>query len=322
MSVVDPLLKKAQEGKRESKTIDFKASFNPTHTGECCEIIKDIVAMANSGGGVIVVGLADKGSPTGADLSNLASLDASHLGNLLHKYTESSFADVEIHDITRGKDAVVAIRVGPADTPLVFAQAGTYPDPDKPGKQKTAFAKGTVFFRHGAKSEPGSTEDIRASLDRKLDTARRDLMRNVQRAASAPRGAVVQVLKEGISGEVSPEGMAVRVTSDPSAPVIGVLDYDKTHPYRQRHLVEAVLKLLPKGTSFGPYDVQTIRVVHGLDSNRAFCHVFAYGGRQFSDALAAWIVEQWKADQAFFTKTRTTYLEYTRSKGWTGRKKK
>ena len=39
-------------------------------------------------------------------------------------------------------------------------------------KQKTAFSAGTVYFRHGAKSEPGTSEDLRASLERELDRIR------------------------------------------------------------------------------------------------------------------------------------------------------
>ena len=53
--------------------------------------------------------------------------------------------------------------------PLVFARPGTYSVPG--GKQKTAFAQGTVYFRHGAKSEPGTTEDLAHALDRRLGTA-------------------------------------------------------------------------------------------------------------------------------------------------------
>lgn len=51
------LLEKALSAKRESKHIEFKHSFDPTSMGEWCEVINDIVAIANSGGGIIVFGL-------------------------------------------------------------------------------------------------------------------------------------------------------------------------------------------------------------------------------------------------------------------------
>jgi hypothetical protein len=47
---------------RESRGLDFKEQFNPDVPGEWCRLIKDnIVAIANSGGGWIVVGVKDNG---------------------------------------------------------------------------------------------------------------------------------------------------------------------------------------------------------------------------------------------------------------------
>lgn len=49
-------IRKALATKRESKHVEFKQTFNPSLPGEWCELIKDIVAIANSGGGIIVFG--------------------------------------------------------------------------------------------------------------------------------------------------------------------------------------------------------------------------------------------------------------------------
>jgi len=49
-------IKNVLAAKRESKRIDFKERFDTQAAGEWCEIIKDIVAMANSGGGAILFG--------------------------------------------------------------------------------------------------------------------------------------------------------------------------------------------------------------------------------------------------------------------------
>ena len=43
----------------ESGSVDFKASFDPKSTQDWCELIKDIIAMTNSGGGTIIIGVAD-----------------------------------------------------------------------------------------------------------------------------------------------------------------------------------------------------------------------------------------------------------------------
>ena len=54
---MDRLISKALNAKRESKYIEFKSEFNPDSPQDWCEIIKDIVALANTGGGVIIFGV-------------------------------------------------------------------------------------------------------------------------------------------------------------------------------------------------------------------------------------------------------------------------
>jgi hypothetical protein len=48
----------------ESGRVDSKHEFDPTSASESCELVKDIVAMANWGGGTIVIGLESDGSRT------------------------------------------------------------------------------------------------------------------------------------------------------------------------------------------------------------------------------------------------------------------
>ena len=61
------LIQRALTAKRESKYVDFKASLNFSEPQAWSEIVKDIIAMANSGGGVLLIGLDNKGNPTGFD---------------------------------------------------------------------------------------------------------------------------------------------------------------------------------------------------------------------------------------------------------------
>lgn len=50
----------------ESQKVDFKASFDPQSKQDWCELIKDIIAMTNSGGGCLIIGVNDDGSHSGA----------------------------------------------------------------------------------------------------------------------------------------------------------------------------------------------------------------------------------------------------------------
>ncbi len=77
----DTLLDKALTATRESRPIEFKEEFDVRSTRDWCEILKDIVAMANTGGGVILVGLDNKGEPVGSDVRALLDLDSADLAN-------------------------------------------------------------------------------------------------------------------------------------------------------------------------------------------------------------------------------------------------
>jgi hypothetical protein len=54
--LADEACKQLMTVKRESRLLDFKQAFDPGDTGDWCELIKDLVAMANTLGGSPVSG--------------------------------------------------------------------------------------------------------------------------------------------------------------------------------------------------------------------------------------------------------------------------
>lgn len=154
---------KAKNAKRESKYVEFKEKFDITQLQDWCEIIKDIVAMANSGGGCILTGVKNDGTPSEWNPTPVLNLDPAQITDKIAKYTGEQFADFDIHEVEKNGHRLVALRVHGIPIPMVFIQPGTYDIGD--GKQKTAFGKGTIYFRHGAKSEPGSSKDLKECID-------------------------------------------------------------------------------------------------------------------------------------------------------------
>ncbi len=75
------IVKRALKATKKSKHIDFKPGFDPASPGEWCEIIKDIVAIANCGGGILVFGLDSMGRPTGASLDAISREDAADMAS-------------------------------------------------------------------------------------------------------------------------------------------------------------------------------------------------------------------------------------------------
>src|SRR5437867_11418209 len=140
------LVKKALTAKRESKHIEFKQSFDPSSAGEWCELIKDLAAIANSGGGIIVFGLDSLGVPTGESVNAIAAIDPADIANKISKYTGLVDFEFEIRSFNKKGHPLVAFVVLPAAIPLVFEKPGTYDIGS--GKQRNAFGVGTVYFRH------------------------------------------------------------------------------------------------------------------------------------------------------------------------------
>jgi len=180
------IIAKALTVKRESKYIEFKQSFDPNLPGAWCELIKDLVAIANSGGGIIVFGLDSLGVPTGASIDAITSIDPADIANKVSRYTGLVDFEFEIRRLTKKGQNLVAFVVQPVSVPLVFKNPGTYDIGS--GKQRTAFGVGTVYFRHGAKSEPGKSEDIRRVIERQLELIRHSWLKGVRKIVQAPKG--------------------------------------------------------------------------------------------------------------------------------------
>ena len=166
-------VERVQQAKRELKTLDFKESFNPAVSAEWPELVKDFAAMANSAGGLIVIGVCNDGTVATKSVAAVLSLDPAKITDQIERYTGTHFGDIEIIQTRRGRKNVAIIAIGDAgDTPLVFIKPGTYVPAGETSRQKTAFLKGTVYFRHGAKSEPGTTADLRAFIERRVEKMR------------------------------------------------------------------------------------------------------------------------------------------------------
>lgn len=142
--------------------------------------------------------------------------------------------------------------------PVPFSRPGTYPNPGSPKKQKTAFSRGTLYIRHGAKSEPATRADIAAIIERRLASERQTLLQNVRRVVEAPTGTEIIPIRRGVTDEQG-NPTAIRLTTDPGSPVYGKLNPDLTHPYRQRELIAEVNRRLPRGKAVNTHDLLSVR---------------------------------------------------------------
>src|SRR5438309_8994608 len=114
--------------KAESRTVDFKSRFDPERPADWCELVKDIVAIANSGGGSILIGVDDDGKCCGpAASAKLLSLDPAVITDKVAKYTGAQFDSFVVNPATRRRGKIGVITIGCADPLMIFERPGTYP---------------------------------------------------------------------------------------------------------------------------------------------------------------------------------------------------
>ncbi len=296
---------RAGTARRESRDLAFKDHFVTDQAPECLELVKDIIAMENSGGGLIVIGVCDDGTMSGADVQPVLDLDPAKLGDKIHKYTGVHFADFEIVEAERDSNRIAVLVIGPSpDVPIIFTSPGTYAVAGN--KQKTAFSLGTVYFRHGAKSEPGTTADLRNAMDRKFNTIREEWIDRVRQVVLAPEGAKVALVT---ASDENGNPTRIRLTSDPNAIVYGRLDPDQTHPYRLTELLQKLSQRLPPDSQVNSHDLKCVRKIHDIsdETHPEFTHFPMYSSPQYSDEFVDWLTGQYEADSDFFLNARDEY---------------
>lgn len=254
----------------ESDQVDFKREFDPSRDGDWCELLKDLLAMGNSGGGAILVGVDRTGQSVGVPPSLEKRLDPATIGDKIRKYTGGNEPRCTVHIQERGKYSVLIIIIAPVRVPVAFERAGTYQGPKA---QKTAFHEGTFYFRHNTKSEPATTEDLEGVIEREISRRRDEWLGNIRRVMEAPSGFMIAVAPPSSSG-IQP---TARLVNDPAAPAIPYQSRDKSHPYRMTELVKTVNSRLPRGMSIKQSDVQNVRRAYSADNDPNWIDVARHG---------------------------------------------
>ena len=245
---------------------------------------------------MIVVGVDDAGRPTGWDPAPLLGIGPAEIVDAIAANVGERFDELEIAEAEKGARKLAIVAVGPrSGSPLVFEKAGTYVDENR--QQKTVFDRGTVYFRHGAKSEPALTRDLARFANAEAARFRRELVKNVRKLSAAPRGAEIIVVspKTGPAATVD----RFRVVDDPDAPAVARTDFDVTHPFRQTELIKTINDRAGKKIA-GPYEIQCVRRVYDIDSRPEFFHRPKFGSPQYSDALVSWLITEYQRNPQFF----------------------
>jgi hypothetical protein len=297
------LIATALAATRETRAVDFKSAFDPAETRDCVELIKDVMAFANTGGGVIVFGEDNSGKPVAGGADKLLALDPANIGNKLVSYTGSTFDDFSIREHEKNGIRIATLRIGPVTTPIIPTRPGTYEKDKKSGKQDNVFSIGVVYVRHGAKSEPATSADLAKIIDRRVQQLRGEWLNGVKKVTTAPLGSQVVITKA--TPELPVDGSKeVRLVIDPQASPTGVPDFDKTHPYRMTELLKFI-KTKITGVKVTVADVHTVLSADGKESDPAFTWKHDHGVRQYTNEFANWLVDQIQRDARYCIKAKS-----------------
>lgn len=282
-------IERALRASRESAKVDFVRGLDPSAPGDWCDLAKDVAAMANSGGGVIVVGVDTAGRPSGWDPSDVPRINARAVTDRIAPYVAGTLG-LTVGQARRDGHEVVVLAVEPrTGAPVVVAGPGADDD--------------AMYFRHGAKSEPARATDLERFVSRELRRVRREWLANIAKVTHAGPGSQVVVHPHGAPPDIA-VGQEFRVVDDPRAPAVGRTDFDRTHPFREVEVVRLVNESIG-ASSIGHYDVQCVRRVHGIDRAERYFHRPKFGSPQYSQAFVDWLIASYRDDADFFTKAKT-----------------
>jgi hypothetical protein len=263
------LLRRAAEAQRSSKNVALHEEENV----DWAAVAADAIALANSGGGVIVLP-----HPSEAITERIAR-------------AAGEAPELDVHEIERNGRTVDAVVVSRPESPLTFG------------------ADNVVLARHGARSTPATNRDLRTFVDRRLRDVRKHLLSGVRTALTAPPAAEIVAIERTHDelGEVT----RIRITTDDAAPLFGRIDPDLTHPYRQKELIAHLNAKLDGRIALNQHDLLSVRRAHSIDdaSHPEFAHRPKFGNLQYSEDFVDWILDQYARDPRFFARARERYSE-------------
>ena len=146
----------------ERNQIDFKQEWP-----EQAKLAKHILAMANSGGGVLVIGIAEKSDGTLDSVGIIAMSDKTVVGKSIQKFIPHqlkydilnlSFSSSEYKDIQGKMFQVVVVEYAPEYIPFV-SQA-----------ESSGIRKSAIYVRRSTNSEEATYEELQDILNKRVAT--------------------------------------------------------------------------------------------------------------------------------------------------------
>ncbi len=181
------------KGERENQ--DYKLYFDVSNGKAKVDLVKNIVAIANSGGGKIIFGRSET-EIVGVEQDVVNALDSAKLDDFIYKFTQPVRVQLghNIEKLSNGK-YLVEITIESVKYPIVFSKQGSWSN--MTSNEREVFFEGDIWVRHSSKTEKVTYEDIREIIERGRQEEREKLLSQIQRIATLPEDSELIVVQDG-----------------------------------------------------------------------------------------------------------------------------
>jgi hypothetical protein len=197
LRVLKDLIRSVKRGDvpQERHRLEFKRTFSNDTRG-WAEIAKDIVAIANFGGGIVIFGIDNYANclGLGEDIANL--FDPANLSNKIRKYSSQAAISTSFTNLTYYRKSYGALVILPAPRAFIFESDGGYQDDQ--GRSKKAFWKGVVYTRGPGGNVEANQSQFDAMMNRLAEERVRSLVAKIERVAALPADAELIVRSPAI----------------------------------------------------------------------------------------------------------------------------
>lgn len=195
-------------GERRHK--DYKLNFDYTSAKARTELVKDIVSIANSGGGVIVFGVNETSKP-GIDARTVQELDSARIADLVEKYVKPSQFELG-HNVTEisSNKFVFELTISRVEYPIVMSQQGNWKGYNTK-EDKLLFRQGDIWTRHSTKNERIHYEDLKQWLQEAKKQERDDILEKFKTVVNLPKDAKIQYVTTSGQPLDTPKGLLENV---------------------------------------------------------------------------------------------------------------
>ncbi len=212
----------------ELEAVEFKSRFEGPK--RWLQFLVEAVALANSGGGLVIFGVGDRGDRLGADPALIEELDNAKINDQLRKHSPQATLTCTAQAVEFDSKTFVVVGVAHRGEIVVFDREG------KVDGGRPVFRPGVIYVRRPAQKAPATHVEVDRLIRRLAQAQASELLASVGRvvdpssdeelvavAADTPtEGRILTGTREGtgVRMEVMPgeDGLPVRELSDPSLP--------------------------------------------------------------------------------------------------------